>query len=150
MKRDRDCFQNGGLMKGKIFWKPVSDSGWDRNKLGECAGSPIVSARNAEDLAAVAEIHLSAHATRTRAAVNRGVKRDAVARLKVGHVSANVFYDSSGFMAHHDRWDAAPGRAVVAVNIAAADSAGGYANQQLVSADSRYRNVRDLKMTIFR
>jgi len=150
MKRDGYCFEKGGLMKGEIFGKPISNSRRDCHELGEGAGATVIPARNPKNLAAITEVHLSAETTGTSAAINRGIKSDAIAWLEGAYVFAHRIDDSSGFVPHDDWRNAAPGRAVVAVNIAAADSAGGYANQQLVSADSGYGNVRDLKMTIFR
>jgi hypothetical protein len=135
-------------MKSKIVRKVIRDSRRDRHEFGEGAGTAVVPARDTENLAVVTEVHLAAEAARTGSAINGGIKSDAIAWMKVVNVFAYGFHDSSGFVTHDDRRNAAPGRAVVAMNIAAADSTGGYANEELVGTDSGNRNIRDFKVVI--
>jgi len=135
-------------MKGEIVGKPMSDSGRDSYKLSERPGTPIVSARNAKDLAAIAEVHLSAQTAGTSATINRGIKSDAVARAKITYVFTDSFHNPGRFVPHDDGWNATPGRAVVAVNIAAADSTRGYPNEELVGAKSWDRKIGEFKMSV--
>jgi hypothetical protein len=149
MKCDRDCFENRRFVKGETFGEAISDSGRDCDELGERARAPVISARYAENLAAVAKVHLSAQTAGTSATINRGIERDAVARLKVTHVFAYVFDDSGCFVPHDDGWNTATGRTVVAVNIATADSTGGYTNEKFVGAESWDRKIGEFKMSVF-
>src|SRR5215831_3640571 len=136
-------------MKGEVFRKAMSDPPGDRDKLGERTGATIVSARNTENLAAIAEVHLSACTTGTRSTINSGVKCDAVARPESMYVLAGSFYYSSGFMSHNERRNTPSGGSIVAVNVAAADSTGRHANEQFVGAHGWNRNIGDLKVSIF-
>jgi len=135
-------------MKGQTVGKLVSNSGRHGDELSEGAGAAIVSARNAENLATIAEVYLSAQTARTRATINRGIKSDAVARQKVTHVCADGFHNSGCFMPHYDGRNPAPGRAVVTVHITAADSTGGYANQKFVRPESWDGEIGDFQMSV--
>ena len=54
--------------------------------------------------------------------------------------------DAGGFVAHDDRRDAAAGGAVVAVDVAAADAAGGDANQDFAGGWLRVGKVGDFEL----
>src|ERR1700733_12022805 len=110
----------------------MNDAGGNDDILGKCAGATVVAAGNAEDLAMVAEIYVAAKAVVASAAVDGGVEGDAVAFGASGNVLAYGGDASGGFVAHHDRWNAAAGGAIVAVDIAAADATGGYLDQDFV------------------
>jgi hypothetical protein len=135
-------------MKGKIVGKPMSDSRWDSDKLSESPGAPVVSARNAENLAAIAKVYFSAQTTRTSATVNRRIKRDAVARSKITYICTDSFHNAGRFVSHDNGWNAASRGAVIAVNIAAADSACRYANEELVGAERWDRKIGEFKMSV--
>jgi hypothetical protein len=96
------------------------------SSIGESSGAAIVGAGDAEDLAAVAEIYIAAAAVLTFAAVDGGVEGDAVAFGETLNGLADGGDFSGRFVTHHDRGNAAPGGAIVAVDVAAADAAGGY------------------------
>ena len=68
------------------------------------------------------------------AAVDGGVEGDAVAFGESGDVLADGGDASGGFVAHDDRRNAAAGGAVVAVDVAAADAAGGDLDQDFVGS----------------
>ena len=53
-----------------------------------------------------------------------------------------------GLVAHDDGRNAPAGGAVVAVNVAAADAAGGDADEDLVGAGAREGQVRDFEMVV--
>jgi len=148
VQSDGDCLKDGGLMKREIMGKLVSDSRWNCYKLGEGAGAAVISTRNAEHLAAIAEVHLPSETAGAFSAINRRIESDAVARLKIAHLFADSFNNSGSLVAHHDGRNTAPGRAVITVNIAAADSTGGYANEKFVKAESWDRNISDLKVPV--
>jgi hypothetical protein len=115
-----------------VVWKAVQDAGGNDDKFGECSGAAVVAAGNAEDLAMVAEIYMAAKAVVAGATVDGGVEGDAVAFGESGNVLAYGGDASGGFVAHYDRRNAAAGGTVVAVNIAAANAAGGYLNQDFI------------------
>jgi len=135
-------------MKGEIVGKPMSDSRWDCDKLSEGPGTPVVPARNAKDLPTVAEVHLSAQTAGASATINRGIKSDAVAGSKITYICTDSFHNAGRFVPHDNRWNAASGRAVIAVNIAAADSAGRHANEELVGAERWDRKIGEFKMSV--
>jgi hypothetical protein len=136
-------------MKSEIVGKPMSDSGRDSDELSEGPGTPVVSARNAKDLAAIAKVHLSAQTTRTSSAVNRGVKSDTVARSKITYIVTHAFHNPGRFVPHDNGWNAASGRAVIAVNITAADSTGRYPNEKFIRASIWDWDIGDFETSVF-
>jgi len=110
----------------------MNDASGNDDILGKCAGATVVAAGNAEDLAMVAEIYMAEKAVLAGATVDGGVEGDAIAFGESGNVLAYGGDASGGFVAHYDRRNAAAGGAVVAVDIAAADAAGGYLDQDFI------------------
>ncbi len=70
----------------------------------------------------------SAKAPARRAAVDGGVEGDAVTGGEIFYVGADGFYDAGSFVSHDQGRNAAAGAAVITVDIAAADAAGGDAD----------------------
>ena len=132
VERDGDGLEHGCFGEGKLVWKAMNDAGGNDDILGKCAGAAVVAAGNAEDLAMIAEIYVAAKAVLASAAIDGGVEGDAVALGESGNVLAYGGDASGSFVAHYDRGNAAAGGAVVAVDIAAADAAGGYLDQNFI------------------
>src|SRR5258708_997320 len=150
MQRDGNRLQQRGLGKGEILRQQVRDARRENDELGKGPGAAVVAAGNAEDLAVVAQVHFSPLAERAVAAIDGRIKGDAVAFTKTVYVGADAGHDAGGLMSHHERRNPPPGRTVVAVNVAAADSAGGNAYQNFIAPRHRYRELRNFKLVVFR
>ena len=96
----------------------------------------------------VAEIDLAAAAEPALAAVDGRVEGDAVAFGPAGDVAAQPGDRAGGLVAHDDRRLPAAGAAVHAVNVAAADAAGGHLQQHVVRSDFRQRPLLNFEMVI--
>src|SRR5690349_393501 len=110
----------------------VGDSRRHHNEFGKSSCPPIVTAGDSENFSSITEIHLAATAKRTLAAINCRIERDAVAALEVLDSIARTLHYTGGFVTHHERRNAAAGRAVKPVNIAAANATGCNANKNLI------------------
>jgi len=145
---DGDGFEHGGFGEGEIIGEGVKDARGDGHEFGEGSGTTVVTAGDAEDLAVVAKIYITTEAVGTGAAVDGGVESDAIAWGEFFYVGADGFDDAGGFVSHDERRDAAAGGAVVAVDIAAADAAGGYADEDFVGRGSRDGKVGEFEIFV--
>ena len=82
------------------------------------------------------------------AAVDSGVEGDAVAGGEGGHGGADGFDRAGGLVAHDDGRQAAAGGTVKAVDVAAADAAGGDAHQEVVGREGGHRERLELELAI--
>ena len=80
---------------------------------------------------------------------NPGEKRDAVAPAEVLDAGADLLDDARRLVAHHERRNAAAARAVVAMDVAAADAARAHAHQDVIRMNLRHRHVRDRQLAVF-
>lgn len=119
----------------------MDDACWDHDKLGKRSSATVVTTRNAQDLTVIAQIDISAEAGITFATIYRRVKRNPITFRQGGHVFAGSCDSSRRFVSHHDRRNAASRGAIVAVDIAAADSASCNANQNLISSGLRNSEI---------
>jgi len=145
---DSDGFEHGGFGERKIVGKAIKDSRGDGDEFGESSGAAVVTAGDSEDLATVAKIYVAAAAVGTFAAINGGVEGDAVARREIFYGGADRGDDAGSFVAHDDGRDAAPGGAVVSVNVTAAYAAGGDADDDLVWCWRRRGEIREFEMAV--
>jgi len=143
-----DCFEHCGLGEGKIVRQAIEDSRGDGDKFGEGSCAAIVAAGDAENLATVAEIDVAAMAVGTFTAVDSGIECDAIAGRKIFYGAANGGNNSGCFVAHDDGRDAAAGRAVVSMNIAATDAAGCNADEDFVGRGRGRREIRQLEIVV--
>ncbi len=97
----------------------------------------------------LAKIHLAAPAELAFAAVNGGVEGDAVAGPVARSSLTHGRYDAGRLMTHHDGRNAAARGAIVAMDIAAADPAGGNPNQHFAWTRSRRRQIGNSQMFVF-
>src|SRR5208337_4548903 len=88
------------------------------NIFGEGARASIVSARNSNDLAVVAEVQLSSFTKFASAAGDGGIESYAFVLGQVHDVSAECRDRSRCFVPHHNWRNAPTGGAIVAVDIA--------------------------------
>lgn len=121
-------FEHGGFGERKIFRKAMQDARGHGDEFGEGSGAAVVAAGDAQDLATVAEVHVTAETARASAAVDRGIEGDAIARSETAYGGTDGGDNAGSFVAHDQRGDTAAGAAVVAVNVAAANAAGGDAD----------------------
>ena len=147
---DRDGFEHRGVGEGQLVRQAIEDAFRNGDVFGEGAGAAVVAAGDADDLAVVAEIDLAAPAEVAFAAVDGGVEGDAVAgpdsRLTP---SADGGDDAGRLVTHDDGRNAAAGGAVVAVDVAAADAAGGDPDQHFAWTRSRRRQIGNSQMFVF-
>jgi hypothetical protein len=120
-----DGFEHGGFGEGEIFRQAVEDARGNGDEFGEGSGATVVAAGDAEDLAVVTEVHVTAEAVGTGAAEDGGVESDTIAWEEIFYGIADCGDDAGGFVSHDDGRNAAAGGAIIAVNIAPADAAGG-------------------------
>lgn len=149
VKGDGGGFEHRGFFEREIVGKAMDDAGGHNDELGECTSATVVCARDAEDLAIVAEIDGAAAAVGAFAAEDGGIEGDAVADGEAFGICAQGGDAAGGFVAHDDRWDAAARGAVVAVDVAAADAAGGDFNEDFVGGWSWFGEVGDFQVVVF-
>ena len=149
VKGDGGGFEHGGFSERKIVGKAMDDARGDDDVFGEGAGAAVVAAGDAEDLAVVAEIDVTAFAVGAGAAEDGGVEGDAVADFECGDGGAECGDDAGGFVAHDEWGDAAAGAAVEAVDVAAADAAGGDLDEDFVGGGIGFRSVGDFEVVVF-
>ncbi len=150
MDGDGDGFEHGGFGEGKIVGQAVEDSRGDGDEFGESSGAAVIAAGNAEDLATIAKIYVAATAIRAFAAVDRGIESDTITSGEIFYGGADSGDDTGGFVAHDDGGDAAAGGAVVTMNVAAADAAGGDADEDFVGRGSRRGEIGELEILVAR
>ena len=146
---DRDRLDERRVLERQLGRQRVEDVLRHGDELGERAVLAIVVAGDAEHAAVGAQIHLAAAAGVALAAGDRGIERHAVADSRAIDVAAD-FDDSAGrFVAHDDRRNAPAARAVVAVDVAAADAAGGDADEHVVRAERGPVHRYELELAVF-
>ncbi len=148
VKGDGGRFEHCGFGEWKIVGQAVDDARGNDDVFGEGAGAAVVAAGNAEDLAIVAEVDVATFAVGASAAEDGGVEGDALADFEGGDGGAECSDDAGGFVAHDERGDAAAGAAVEAVDVAAADAAGGDFDEDFVGGGFRLRSVGDFEVVV--
>ena len=148
---ESDCggFEHGGFSERKIVGKAMDDARGNDNVFGEGAGTAVVAAGDAEDLAVVAQIDVAAFAVGAGAAEDGGIEGDALADSESGDGGAEGGDDAGGFVAHDERRNAAAGAAVEAVDVAAADAAGGDLDEDFVGGGVGLGSVSDFEVVVF-
>ncbi len=135
MQGDRYRLDHGGVFEGHAGGERVQNVLRDGDELGECAVLAVVGAGDAEHASVFAQVHCSAAARFALATENRGIESDPIADVRSGDFRTDFGYDAGRFVAHDDGWDASAAGAVVAVDIATADAAGGDADEDVGWAD---------------
>ena len=148
MHGDGHGFQHGGFGEWDAIRQAMNDSLRNCDVLGEGAGATIVSAGHAQDLATVAEVGFSTTAVSTSSAKNCGIKSDAIAFGPAVNLRAYGRDTPGSFVAHDDRGDAAAGGAVIAVDVAATNPAGGHVDQEFARPRCRCGEVGNFKVPI--
>jgi hypothetical protein len=116
------------------------------NVLSKCAVAAVVAAGDAEHLPVVAEVDITLAAEEAFTAGDGGIERDAIADVKRMNIRSDLGHDTSGLMTHNERRNAASGSAVIAMNIASADTAGFNLDEHILGADYGLRDVSHLKV----
>src|SRR5450631_4781248 len=148
MNRHSGGFEQRGFSEGQVLRQTMHDSRRNRNKFGERSSPAIVPARNAEDFTVVAQIDFSAQAGRTFTAIDCRIKCDAIPFARPARILTNGGYYSRGFVPHDDWRNPASGRTIVAVDVAATNSARCYADQHFIASNGGNGQIRDLQMEI--
>jgi hypothetical protein len=124
MESDGQGLDQGRLLEGQRFWKPIENVLWDGHVFGKRAVLPVVFAGYSQHTALIAEVDLASSAEVTTATVSRGIECYPVARLPVRSFGPNLGDDAGSFMSHDDRRPAPARTAIHAMNITAANPAG--------------------------
>ena len=123
MNRDGYGLQHGRFGKRKTVRQVIHNSLRNNHVFRESPCTTVIGAGNSEHAALVAEIDFSASAIATRSARDRRIKSDSIAFGPSGYLRSD-FRDAAGsFMAHNDWRNAPAGGAVVAMHVAAANTA---------------------------
>jgi hypothetical protein len=141
-------FEHGGVGEREGVGQVVGDAGGDGEVLGEGAGAAELGAGDSDDLAVVAEVDLACAAEGAGSAEDGGVEGDTVAGGEGGDGGADGGDGSGGFVAHDDGWDAPAGGAVEAVNVGAADAAGGDLDKELVGRGSGGGEIGEFEVVV--
>ena len=141
----RDGFDESGLFVAQLVRKAVDDAARDGDEFGEGAVAAVGTRGNAKHLAVVAEVDLASKAERAAAAVDGGIESHAIAGLKVVDIAAGLGDFAGGFVSHDEGRDAAAGRAIQAVHVAAADAAGANADEHFVGGGLGARQIDDFE-----
>src|SRR5580700_2992573 len=121
-----------------------------RHELRECSRATVITAGNAQNFSTVAEINLSTQTVRTLPAIHRRVNGDAIAFREAADAFADPGDNARSLMSHDDWGNPAARRSVVAVYIAAADSAGRHSHHDFSSLRLRRSYLREFQSAIFR
>jgi hypothetical protein len=141
-------FEHRGFGERKIVGKAMDNARGNHDEFREGAGAAVVAARDAEDLAIVAKIDVTAFAVGAGAAEDGGVERYALADFECGDGGAERGDEAGGFVAHDEWRDAAAGAAVEAVDVAAADAAGGDLDEDFVGGGLGLGGVGDFEVVV--
>ena len=148
VESDGRCLEHCGFREWKIVRQAMDDARGDDDVFRESTGAAIVAAGDTEDLAIVTEIDVTAFAVIAGAAEDGGVERYALADFECGDGGAERGDEAGGFVAHDEWRDAAAGAAVEAVDVAAADAAGGDFDEDLVGGWGGSRSVCDFEVVV--
>src|ERR1700753_3053600 len=139
MERDGYGFKHGRLCEREVFGQFVDDASGNGDILGEGAGTAVVSTRNPEYLAVIAEVDLSCAAEAADSAGYGGVKGDSITHAESGYRGAKSGNRPGSLMTHDQRRNSAARGAVISMDITATDSACGYLHQYIRRAGHRNR-----------
>jgi hypothetical protein len=131
-------FEHGSLRKRKAVGQAVHNARRDGHIFCKRTSAAILRARDTEHLPIVAEIDFTATAGRARAAVHGRIERDSITCGKIRNAVSERGDGSGAFVAHNNGRNATAGGAVVAVNITAANAAGGYADENFAGLGLRF------------
>jgi hypothetical protein len=150
MYADGDSFDQSGVLERKGVRKFVYDVLGNRNELGKSAVPAILHRRDADDLTVIAKIHFAAGAEKTFPAVHGGIESYTVAGGDMADVRADACNLPGCFVPHYQRRVPAAGGAIVAVYIAAANTAGSHTDKYIFRADFGLRHIDHLEFLVFR
>jgi hypothetical protein len=148
VESDGRCLEHCGFREWKIVRQAMDDARGDDDVFCESTGAAIVAAGDTEDLAIVTEIDVTAFAVGAGAAEDGGVEGDAFAGFEIFYVRAEGGDKASGFVAHDEGWDATACAAVEAVDVAAADAAGGDLDEDFVGRWTGFGSVGNFEVVV--
>src|SRR5208282_1174379 len=150
MKRDRYRFEHRCFGKRKIFRQAIKDARRNGDIFRKSSGTSKLGAGHSQDLAVVAQIHISTTTVVAGAAKDGRVEGDSVAFGEAAYSVPHGGNCSGSFVPHH-YWRNAPARgAVVTVDVAAADAASGHAHEDFTAARRWLRKCDHFQMLVFR
>jgi hypothetical protein len=149
MDGNGDGFEHRCVREGEILRQAIENALRYGYIFSKCAGTAIVTTGDAHYLAVVAKVDLTTPAELADTAVDSGVEGDAVAGTITGDAFTHGRNHAGSLVAHHDRRNAPPRAAVIAMDVAAAYSAGRDADKDLAGTGNGSRQLCDGQMFIF-
>src|SRR5262249_31626356 len=83
------------------------------------------------------------------AAINGRIERDAITHGKTGNTRSQRGDGPSGFMSHHNRRNPASRGTIIAMHVAATNTAGRHLNEYFTASGLRRGQIRQFEATIF-
>ena len=148
MDGDRDGFDHGRSVERQRLRQAVEDARGDGDEFGKCTVTPVIAARDAQHLAAVAEVDFAAPAEETRPTTHRGIEGHAIARRPAMNFAPRAGNYAGRFVTHDQRRNPAARRAVQTVYVAAADPAGTHPDQDIVRTGLGLREVGHFQLHV--
>jgi len=150
MECNRDRLQHSCFCKRKIFRQAIENARRNGDIFCKSSGAAKLGARDSQDLAVVAEIHVSPAAVVASAAKDGRVEGDPFAFCESAHSSTERGDCSRSFVPHNKRRNAPTRRAIITVNVTATDAARGYAYYHFTVARLGVRKMGNFQMLVFR
>jgi hypothetical protein len=128
----------------------IGDTSRHRDVLRKCTHAAKGRCGYSYDFSVVAEVDLATTTKKTFTAEDSRVECDAIADLKAGDSAPDGLDNASRFMTHDDGRETTARTSVIAMHIAAADTAGMDANQQFVWIGLRLWHINDVELLVVR
>ena len=149
MQGDRKGLGKGRLLEGKMVGEGDQNRSGHGDKTGKGSVLAELGAGDAEDLPAFAEIRMPTRAVGTTTTEEHRVHGHAIADGPTGGSLSEGRDGPRTFVPHDDRGQAATGIPIIAMDVAAADPAGGDLNQNFSRNGHWLRDIRDGKFLVF-
>ena len=149
MQADRKRLKQGGHWKVEAVGNRIADPGRHDGILGKAAVPPVVAAGDPQHLPVATEVFPAITALLAAPAEDRRVNRHSPTHRQIGHALSHRIDSAGGFMAHDQRWNPPAAFSGVAVDITAADAAGGHPQADFPRARFRDRERSERELARF-
>ena len=141
VQRHGERLGEGGPLERELVREPRERPARHGHVLREGSVAAVAGKRRADHLAKLAEVRAARDARGARAAGERRLEGDPVARLPLCHAAACAHDDTCCLVPHDQRRRPAARGAVVAVHVAAADPAGAHRHEHVIVPDGGVGHV---------